>query len=77
MMTFENWLETRQGKFFSKFKLDPEAEKDKEVEEGKRMVLKFIYHACKENQFGPIPGVMLKEFWKLQNKDGSMNIPGI
>ena len=73
MMTFENWLETRQGKFFSDLHLKDE--QDKEVEEGKRMVLKFIYHACKENQFGPIPGVMLKEFWKLQNKDGSMNIP--
>ena len=75
MMTFENWLKTRQGKFFSKFKLDPEAEKDKEVQSGKQTLLTCIYQICKDNQFDPIPGVMLGDYWRLKNKDGSMKIP--
>ena len=73
MMTFENWLETRQGKFFSDLSLD--SEQSEKAKEAKQLALQRIFLVCRENQFDPIPGVMLGEYWKLKNKDGSMNLP--
>ena len=54
MLSFKNWLETRQGKFFQqqmveghKFMADTELEK--------------IYQIFKKHQFGGIKGVTIKE----------------
>ncbi len=70
MLSFKNWLETRQGKFFQqqmveghKFMADTELEK--------------IYQIFKKHQFGGIKGVTIKECWHLQNDDGSTGIPGL
>lgn len=68
MLSFKNWLETRQGKFFQqqiveghKFMADTELEK--------------IYQLFKKNKFDGIRSVAIKECWHLQNEDGSLKIP--
>ena len=64
MLTFENWLETRQGKFFKKNQLT-------------NSELKKIYFIFKKNKFDGIRGVAIGECWHLQNEDGSLGIPGL
>ena len=68
MLTFQNWRETRQGKFFQqqlveghKFMADSELEK--------------IYQIFKKHQFGGIKGVTIKECCHLKNDDCSIKIP--
>tara|TARA_R100000773_G_scaffold39778_1_gene35390 strand:+ start:435 stop:641 length:207 start_codon:yes stop_codon:yes gene_type:complete len=68
MLSFKNWLATKQGKFFQqqlveghKFMADTELEK--------------IYKIFKKNDFDRPPNIKIKECWHLQNKDGSLKIP--
>ena len=70
MLSFENWLETRQGQFFQQ-----------QLVEGQKFMahseLKKIYQIFKKHEFGGIRGVLIKECWHLQNKDGSTAIGGL
>ena len=70
MVTFKNWLETRQGKFFQQ-----------QLVEGHKFMsddeLKKIYLIFKKNKFDGIRGVAIGECWHLQNEDGSTGIPGL
>ena len=70
MVTFKNWLETRQGKFFQQ-----------QLVEGHKFMsddeLKKIYQIFKKHEFGGLRGVTIKECWHLQNEDGSTGIPGL
>ena len=70
MVTFKNWLETRQGKFFQQQLVD--GHKFMSDDE-----LKKIYFIFKKNKFDGIRGVAIGECWHLQNEDGSLGIPGL
>lgn len=70
MLSFENWLVTRQGKFFQE-KIGKEKWHLSEDE------LKKIYVIFKKHKFDGIRGVAIGECWDLQNEDGSLGIPGL
>tara|TARA_Y100001938_G_scaffold70777_1_gene98099 strand:- start:352 stop:564 length:213 start_codon:yes stop_codon:yes gene_type:complete len=70
MISFDNWLETRQGKFFQE-------KIGKEEMHLSRDELFKIYVIFKNNQFDGTRGIAIKECWHLQNKDGSTGIPGL
>tara|TARA_B100001094_G_scaffold286726_1_gene301776 strand:+ start:676 stop:978 length:303 start_codon:yes stop_codon:yes gene_type:complete len=70
MLTFKNWLVTRQGKFFQQ-----------QLVEGHKFMsddeLKKIYQIFKKHKFARLTGVSIGESWDLQNEDGSLGIPGL
>ena len=70
MLSFENWLETRQGKFFQE-KIGKEKWHLSEDE------LKKIYVIFKKHKFARLTGVSIGESWDLQNEDGSLGLPGL
>ena len=69
MLTFDNWLATEQAGFFM-HKHDVK----NQLTESELRKLYFIF---KKKKFETPRGVMIKECWHLQNKDGSLGIPGL
>ena len=69
MLSFDNWLATKQGGFFQH-----DFDKKHQLTESE---LRKIYFIFKKNEFGGLRGVTIKECWHLQNEDGSLGIPGL
>ena len=69
MLTFDNWLATKQGGFFQ-HKFDTKHQ----LTESELRKIYFIFQKRK----GQTPkAVTIGECWHLQNEDGSLGIPGL
>jgi len=67
MLSFDNWLATKQGGFFQhKFDVKHQLTESE---------LRKLYFIFKKKKFETPRGVMIKECWHLQNPDGSLGIP--
>ena len=69
MLSFDNWLATKQGGFFQH-----DFDKKHQLTESE---LRKIYFIFKKYNFERVRGVAIGECWHLQNEDGSTGIPGL